>query len=91
MCFGGREKDSGGNTRSRELDRIIRQDEKRLSREVKLLLLGKWLTFRTHLTAARAKSGNVPTLPASRSGHLSTLAVLCNPSNPFSVVCLLTA
>ena len=41
MCFGSRKSD-GGAVRSRELDRMIRQDEKRMSKEVKLLLLGKW-------------------------------------------------
>jgi guanine nucleotide-binding protein subunit alpha len=40
MCFGGREKGDADAARSRELDRVIRQDEKRLSKEVKLLLLG---------------------------------------------------
>lgn len=41
MCFGGREKtDESGAARSRELDKIIRADEKRMSKEVKLLLLG---------------------------------------------------
>ncbi|KAK7423143.1 G-Protein alpha subunit [Neonectria punicea] len=41
MCFGGRNKDGDkGTNRSRELDRQIRADEKRLSKEVKLLLLG---------------------------------------------------
>lgn len=42
MCFGGRGKgdDPDGIARSRELDKIIRADEKRLSKEVKLLLLG---------------------------------------------------
>jgi guanine nucleotide-binding protein subunit alpha len=41
MCFGGREKnDETGVARSRELDKIIRADEKRMSKEVKLLLLG---------------------------------------------------
>ncbi|KAH7357927.1 guanine nucleotide-binding protein alpha-2 subunit [Plectosphaerella cucumerina] len=40
MCFGGRDKDDSGAARSRELDRNIRQDEKRMSKEVKLLLLG---------------------------------------------------
>jgi guanine nucleotide-binding protein subunit alpha len=39
MCFGDRKEESG-TARSRELDKIIRSDEKRLSREVKLLLLG---------------------------------------------------
>ncbi|KAH7326211.1 G protein alpha subunit [Stachybotrys elegans] len=40
MCFGGRERDESGTARSRELDKIIKQDEKRLAKEVKLLLLG---------------------------------------------------
>jgi hypothetical protein len=41
MCFGGRDKgDDAGNARSRELDKAIRADEKRMSKEVKLLLLG---------------------------------------------------
>jgi hypothetical protein len=41
MCFGGREKgDDTGAARSRELDKMIRADEKRMSKEVKLLLLG---------------------------------------------------
>lgn len=41
MCFGGRDKNNGEAARSRELDRMIRQDEKRMQKEVKLLLLGK--------------------------------------------------
>lgn len=40
MCFGSRKSEEEGITRSRELDKVIRQDEKRMSREVKLLLLG---------------------------------------------------
>lgn len=40
MCFGSRDKTDNGGTRSRELDKMIRQDEKRMSKEVKLLLLG---------------------------------------------------
>ncbi|ROT41386.1 guanine nucleotide-binding protein alpha-2 subunit [Sodiomyces alkalinus F11] len=39
MCFGSRDKDDGA-ARSRELDKVIRQDEKRMAKEVKLLLLG---------------------------------------------------
>ena len=39
MCFGDR-KHEAGEARSRELDKVIRNDEKRLSKEVKLLLLG---------------------------------------------------
>ena len=41
MCFGGRSKvDESGLARSRELDKVIRADEKKMAREVKLLLLG---------------------------------------------------
>ncbi|KAB5577648.1 guanine nucleotide binding protein, alpha subunit [Coniochaeta sp. 2T2.1] len=41
MCFGGRNKeDEAGAAKSRELDKIIKADEKRMAREVKLLLLG---------------------------------------------------
>ncbi|EFX01247.1 g-protein alpha subunit [Grosmannia clavigera kw1407] len=41
MCFGARSKNSEVDAaRSRELDKAIRADEKRLSREIKLLLLG---------------------------------------------------
>ena len=43
MCFGGRNKeDEAGAAKSRELDKIIRADEKRMAREVKLLLLGRF-------------------------------------------------
>lgn len=44
MCFGGRGKgdDAEGVARSRELDKAIRAEEKRLSKEVKLLLLGMY-------------------------------------------------
>lgn len=50
MCFGGRGKgdDESGAARSRELDKIIRADEKRLSKEVKLLLLGMFCHFSTN-------------------------------------------
>ncbi|PHH67457.1 hypothetical protein CDD81_71 [Ophiocordyceps australis] len=40
MCFGSRSKHSGDLSRSRDIDRVIRQDEKRMQKEVKLLLLG---------------------------------------------------
>lgn len=45
MCFGSRKTDDAGMTRSRELDKMIRADEKRMSKEVKLLLLGAYLSF----------------------------------------------
>jgi guanine nucleotide-binding protein subunit alpha len=45
MCFGGGRKsnDDEEAAKSREIDKQIRQDEKKMSREVKLLLLGKTL------------------------------------------------
>ena len=41
MCFGSRDKGDRGLARSRDIDKQLRQDEKRLSKEVKLLLLGR--------------------------------------------------
>lgn len=56
MCFGSRKGD-GDAARSREFDRMIRQDEKRMAKEVKLLLLGK-------------ESASLPSLPKPpRSGQ----------------------
>lgn len=40
MCFGSRKKEEADATRSRELDKILKADEKRMAKEVKLLLLG---------------------------------------------------
>jgi hypothetical protein len=40
MCFGGRE-DGGEGKRSRDIDAMIHRDEKAMSRQVKLLLLGE--------------------------------------------------
>jgi hypothetical protein len=40
MCIGRRKDGDGGLARSRDIDKQIRQDEKRMSKEVKLLLLG---------------------------------------------------
>jgi guanine nucleotide-binding protein subunit alpha len=43
MCFGGSDdrEDVEGANKSREIDKLIRQDEKKMAREVKLLLLGE--------------------------------------------------
>lgn len=43
MCFGSRKESDDGGARSRDIDRQIRQDEKRMTREIKLLLLGMFL------------------------------------------------
>ncbi len=45
MCFGSRKGDEDGAARSRELDKVIRADEKRMAKEVKLLLLGAPITI----------------------------------------------
>jgi guanine nucleotide-binding protein subunit alpha, other len=55
MCFGSREKSDSGMARSREIDKGIRQDEKRLAKEVKLLLLGAF-------SLSRAASRIAPSL-----------------------------
>lgn len=55
MCFGRRNKDEADATRSRELDKILKADEKRMQKEVKLLLLGM---------AAPRPSPAPPVLPA---------------------------
>lgn len=43
ICFGGssRQKDDPDSKRHREIEKQLREDEKRMNREVKLLLLGK--------------------------------------------------
>jgi guanine nucleotide-binding protein subunit alpha len=47
MCMGGGSDGDADAKRSREIERLIRQDEKRMSKEVKLLLLGEcWLLLR---------------------------------------------
>lgn len=61
MCFGSRKGD-GDAARSRELDRMIRQDEKRMSKEVKLLLLGK--EFASLPPAPARQTGPCPSLLA---------------------------
>lgn len=40
MCFGSRKKEEADAMRTRELDKMIKADEKRMAKEVKLLLLG---------------------------------------------------
>lgn len=39
-CFGKRNKDEANAERSQELDKILKADEKKMQKEVKLLLLG---------------------------------------------------
>lgn len=40
MCFGKGEKDDADAKKSREIEKQLREDQKKLAREVKLLLLG---------------------------------------------------
>lgn len=72
MCFGGRDKeDAGGAARSRELDKIIRADEKRMAKEVKLLLLGRHSARHTRYTAHTELTGGF--LGAGESGKSTVL------------------
>lgn len=41
MCFGSSNKDDPEAKKSKEIEKQLREDQKRLAREVKLLLLGK--------------------------------------------------
>lgn len=43
MCFGGKadRDDQEGTAKNREIEKLIRADEKKAAREVKLLLLGE--------------------------------------------------
>lgn len=45
MCFGNADKEDIDTKKSREIEKQLREDQKRLAREVKLLLLGE----HTHL------------------------------------------
>lgn len=42
MCFGTASKDDPDAKKNREIERQLREDHKRLQREVKLLLLGRY-------------------------------------------------
>lgn len=40
MCFGSGNKEDPGAKKSKEIEKQLREDQKRLAKEVKLLLLG---------------------------------------------------
>lgn len=58
MCFrsGSDEEQKKGVERNREIDNLIRRDQKEMMNEVKLLLLGV-LTFFTHSSPSYRKCG----------------------------------
>jgi guanine nucleotide-binding protein subunit alpha len=58
MCFGGSSKDDAGAQKSKEIERQLKDDQKKLAREVKLLLLGE---CRAH----DCRDGGVPSLRAT--------------------------
>ena len=41
MCFGSGPKENPDDKKSREIEKQLREDQKRMSKEVKLLLLGE--------------------------------------------------
>lgn len=56
MCFGrgsADKVDQEGAAKSREIEKMIRADEKKAAREVKLLLLGRSIRRRTHTATGR--------------------------------------
>lgn len=42
MCFGSGKQDDPEAKKSREIERQLREDQKRMQKEVKVLLLGKY-------------------------------------------------
>lgn len=48
MCFGSSSKDDPDAKKSKEIEKQLREDQKRLAKEVKLLLLGKHTHTYTH-------------------------------------------
>lgn len=52
MCFGNASKEDPETKKSREIEKQIREDQKRMAREVKLLLLGT-MDFRVTTTPIR--------------------------------------
>ena len=40
MCFGSKKEDDPDAQKNREIDKQLREDQKRMAKEVKLLLLG---------------------------------------------------
>lgn len=48
MCFGNANKEDGDAKKSREIEKQIREDQKRLAKEVKLLLLGRRTRYGSH-------------------------------------------
>jgi len=41
MCFGGDQQDDTGAKKNQEIEKMIRDDKKKQTREVKILLLGR--------------------------------------------------
>lgn len=62
MCFGSRDKGDGGLARSRDIDKQLRQDEKKMAKEVKLLLLGTYIPAHLAVRASQTSSP-VPSKP----------------------------
>ena len=60
MCFGRRNRNEANAERSQELDKILKADEKKMQKEVKLLLLGT--------------PGNTPPFPVPRCLMASILS-----------------
>jgi guanine nucleotide-binding protein subunit alpha len=60
MCFGGSSKDDAGAQKSKEIERQLKDDQKKLAKEVKLLLLGECCAY-------DCRAGDVSSLPAAQA------------------------
>lgn len=56
MCFGGSNKDDPNVKKSRDIERQLREDQKRMEKEVKLLLLGAMILEKQILPRIAKKS-----------------------------------
>ena len=56
MCFGKKEanaENDEGSRRNADIEKALREDKRRLAREIKILLLGEWSETRKKVQARR--------------------------------------
>ncbi len=62
MCFGNGNKEDPDVKKSREIEKQLREDQKRLAKEVKLLLLGMSTPYHVYPGQIRLAAGGVATI-----------------------------
>lgn len=68
MCFGNGNKDDPDAKKSKEIEKQLREDQKRMAKEVKLLLLGTYIAY---LLLLDTHTDNAFQVLASRASQLS--------------------